>query len=375
MVVMGIKLEPAVDEELVAKHSFSDYQTAEIFQGFNNDEKQSNKRMQKRILPPIVRIEKTVAETIPHIEVDIIPTTKRISQKKQKDEAVLNKSDWVFSGFMHFCLVSVAFLSVSLFQTKLIDNFEAQPVELVFGLGDELRNTEKRVEPGPPVPEQEALKRPELLPQLPKQVVIKESEIVDPNAVPMPSDAKPMPTPIVQLTATPPPGAKVLTAAEVLKRMEKENRKVGEKTQEGVKDPKGKSVAKDLKFDVPPAPMTQSIPDAPPGLAGAGTLEGRVNATVKDAYTVAATNHLRRIWSLPESKNFDANLSALVVFEIDTFGRMIGNAQVAKSSGNNEFDNEALAAVQGGSPYPDLPQELAPRMRITVKLAPRDAKP
>lgn len=372
---MGIKHEPVFDEELVAKHSFSDYQIAEIFQNLNNDEKFSNKRMQKRILPPTVKLE-NATEKIPHIEVDILPTTKRISQKKQKDNnVVLNKSDWMFSGFMHLCLLTTAFLSMSLLQNRLVDNFEAQPVELVFGLGNELRNTEKKVDPGPPAPEQEALKQPELLPQLPKQVVIKESEMVDPSAVPMPSDAKPTPTPIVQLTATPPPGAKVLTAADVLKRMEKENRKVGEKTQEGVKDPKGKSAAKDLKFDVPPAPMTQNIPDAPPGLAGAGTLEGRVSATVKDAYTVAATNHIRRVWTLPESKNFDANLSTLVVFEIDTFGRMIGSARVVKSSGNNDFDNEALTAVQDGAPYPDLPQELAPRMRITVKLAPRDAKP
>jgi TonB family protein len=55
---------------------------------------------------------------------------------------------------------------------------------------------------------------------------------------------------------------------------------------------------------------------------------------------------------------------AIVQFQVERDGRLAGAVKLLKSAGFEEFDQEALAAVQRAAPFPQMARPLLVRMRI-----------
>lgn len=376
-----IKLPPGgpdIDEAKMLRFGGGDYHQNELFVlgEFALKPQDSKKQRNRRMLAPLVKIDARSQAELTQEPACLITKSSPKLPATNVEFGDLGKREFALSGAVHV-LLGLVVLFVTFVADHAFLETQVTPVELVFGVEEELKDipeAPKEVAKEAQVPEAE--KPREILPQLPKQVAINAEEAPK-DAVPPPQVLTPSPTkPAVVQGPTPPPGVKVMDPKDVLKRMEREQRKAGDK------DVKGKNVASkdknqkapDVKFDLPPPPIPQSIPGAPTGLGPAGSVEGKVNANVKDAYTVAASNHIRRNWKLPETSNFSANLAATVLFDIDTFGKIVGKVTVVESSGNAEYDREALEAATAAAPFPDLPAELAPRMTLRIRLPAPDKK-
>ena len=298
------------------------------------------------------------------------------------------------AALMHVLLVAIA-VAVSVFNpstTHLLT--EEVPVEVSFGFGFEPRRTETAPDDKKTEAEVEALKTAEQLPQMAKNMAI-EAPPPDAKSMPLPEPVKPVVVEPVKketkvdntakaeavqknplkIDRTPPPGVKTVSPEEYAKRLERENRKVGEKEQKGTRvDPDaGKNQA---KSEIPPDPFAaKSIPDAPAGLGPAGSIDGqKVSLSARNDYAASATSHIRRYWQSSDFQNFELNLQVVVSFRVNAFGRILGKAKVEKSSGNSLFDDEALQAVEAAVPFPELPEELSPSMPMRMKFSPRDIK-
>jgi protein TonB len=55
---------------------------------------------------------------------------------------------------------------------------------------------------------------------------------------------------------------------------------------------------------------------------------------------------------------------AIVQFQVERDGRLAGEVKLLKSAGFEEFDQEAMAAVQRAAPFPQMTRPLLVRMRI-----------
>lgn len=361
---------PDVDEAGMSRFAVNDYLAAEVFGVSEGLYENKKHKKNQRYLPPHPSIDASDATSLPvEPHCDITKSVLRI-KPMEVPSGNIGKREFVASGIVHLGLVGATVLA-SFVASKHFVQYEIQPVELVFGIESEIKNIPDAAKLEAPAAQPEALKLPETLPQLPKQIALPSSEEL-PDAVPLPQTPTPAPTTVNANIPTPLPGVKTMAPEEIVRRMEKENRKVGEQERTGTNKPSTAAKAADVKFDLPPPPISQPVANAETGTSPVGSLQGRVNATVKDAYQIAAFNHVKRIWRLPNTGKYGSSLATVVSIDIDTFGKIIGTPEIVTPSGNAEYDEEVVAVVTNGQPYPDLPAELAPRMRLRIRLSPGD---
>jgi TonB family protein len=335
----------------------------------------------------------------PHVIVDELKPLRReplcdifsTSTRLKINPPTLLKPHWkdiaVSTGIHVLVLAGVMILPL-LTSSKREHVLDEEPIEVSFGISDALTNSFKEMpKPEVPAPQEpevlpEAKKAEEQLPQLAKNMALdaptNEENLMPAPAKPTPAPTpteEPKPTPVATVKETPPPNTKKITQEELLRRMERENRKVAEKEQEGTKNKKNaKENIKDPN-ELPKNPFASDLPKSPPGLGPSGDIKGTlVDASVKQQYTGVVMRHLKQAWTLPETKDFGADLVVVLVFKINSFGKIIGAVEVEKSSGNKDFDEEAMTAVQSASPFPDLPEELEPSVTLHPSLRPRDAQ-
>lgn len=268
------------------------------------------------------------------------------------------------------------------------DETEEQVVEVAFGFDVSTRAASSApARLGDSAADQEATKTEQQLPQLPKLLAV-ESAPADAQSMPLPANeavpevktdtqnttaekaeqAKP------EVKETPPPGVRALSAEELARRAERESRKVAPQEQAGTRtDPSTGRPA--LPSDQPDSPFSNSNVDIPPmpGALPQGSLQGKVDASVKAEYTTSVFNHIRRLWNLPNTRSFDPNLKTEITFEVNAFGRLIGQPTILTPSGDAEFDEVALQAVKDAVPFPELPKDLGARQRMTHAFRPRDS--
>lgn len=264
---------------------------------------------------------------------------------------------------------------------------ESEAIEVSFGLSLDLNKALPDGKTSNEVSDAEATKTAQQLPQLPKLLAVDaatpaptdtslaspDSAVVAPAATPEPtnqaSDQAP-PTPGPTVDQVDPAAAKKMKLDELAKRLEKEQRQVGEKEKAGNK----KSAANDQykrPSDIPVSPLGRDIPDAPKGLNQVGSLTGKVSQKVKSAYAQAAALHMRKHWSLPEIMSFESRLEVVLGFDINTTGRILGRVKVVRGSGNARFDEEARKALEAAGPFPDLPKEMGSRLSLRMKFSPQ----
>ena len=74
-------------------------------------------------------------------------------------------------------------------------------------------------------------------------------------------------------------------------------------------------------------------------------------------YYAAITNHVTQYWSLPEFKNWDPGLSAVVVVTISKNGRIVKQF-FEKRSGDAAYDQYVRKTLQEADPLPPIPTAL-----------------
>lgn len=264
---------------------------------------------------------------------------------------------------------------------------ESEAIEVSFGMSLDLNKSLPQGKVASEVSDSEATKTAQQLPQLPKLLAIDaatpapsdtslaspESEVSQPNVTPTAANqtaekATPTPGPVVDEVDS--AASKKLKLDELAKRLEREQRKVGEKEKAGNK----KSAANDeykRPNDIPVSPLGQDIPAAPKGLNQVGSITGKVSQQVKSAYAQAAALHMRKHWSLPDIVTFESQLEVILGFDINTTGRILGRVKVVRGSGNARFDEEAKKALEAAGPFPGLPKEMGSRLSLRMKFSPQ----
>ncbi len=257
---------------------------------------------------------------------------------------------------------------------------EVVPVELAFGLGSDWRvAAATKTIAGESALDFEAQKLAQQLPQLPKVMAVEANE-KPPDTMPVPATPAPaaikptpIPTPPVVVEATPPPGTRVIKAEEILRRIEREKRVVGPKERTGTRQ-KGGAGVKDPAQAIPSDPFAKADGRTVTAKSGlnAGALDGGLSTTAR-AYQMAALNHVRRYWSLPDTYKYDASLVTKVEIVVNMFGQIM-SARIAQTSGDANFDGEVLVAVDDSNPFPDFQTDGLTRRTLVLSFRPREVK-
>lgn len=274
-------------------------------------------------------------------------------------------------------------------------------VEVTFGLEIPLQQraspTRSR-EPVQPVLDQ-ATKAPEQLPQLPKRFEV--------ESAPPPAQESDMPAPVADKTGQRPANEKTEAAArptaspaptkppekvvaperdkdaqkvkfdEVARRLEKEQRKVGESDKKGQKEKPIEPVVPG-GMDIPENPLADPsnapLPDMPDTLAPTGSLSGRrLAGSAAEAYKTAAFVHMKRFWTLPDIVDFSSDLQTRAVIMVNVFGKIL-SVEIDQSSGNAAFDALVLEQIRKAEPFPDLPAGSAQNEKIYLLFQPRSVQ-
>ncbi len=254
---------------------------------------------------------------------------------------------------------------------RLPAEMQVVPVEMVFGISEEQQS------PAPAPAEttaqstpEEATKSPDQLPQLPKVLAVESAE-KPPDTLPVPATPTAAPTatpPPVTAEATPDAGTRILKAEELLKRLERERRALAKKNRDGSHEKPGKG---STKSDIPPNPLAGVAP-ATPGALPTGVMSGTL-AGPAQAYQLAAQRHVKRQWSLPDVVSFDAELLARVEVTLNLFGKIV-STRLVKESGNGDFDQEVLQAIERSNPFPDFSNEGIATRVLILSFRPREVK-
>lgn len=77
-------------------------------------------------------------------------------------------------------------------------------------------------------------------------------------------------------------------------------------------------------------------------------------SAVESQWLAAVNSRLLKYWALPEFKQWDPDLTAVVVVTIDKNGRII-NEFFEKTSGDKVFDQFVKKTLQDASPFPTIP--------------------
>lgn len=277
---------------------------------------------------------------------------------------------------------------------------KTEPIEMVevtFGLEIPLQkrtNPKRSRDAVQPEPDQ-ATKAREQLPQLPKRFEV-ESVTPPPQESEMPAPADKTgrrredekKEPVARPASVPTPkkvpervvaserdkDAQKVKFDEVARRLEKEQRKVGESDKKGQKKKPIESVVPG-GMDIPENPLADPanapLPDMPDTLAPTGSLLGRKLAgTAAEAYKTAAFVHMKRFWTLPDIVDFSSDLQTRAVIVVNVFGKIL-SVDIDQSSGNAAFDALVLEQIRKAEPFPDLPAGSAQDERIYLLFQPR----
>jgi TonB family protein len=291
--------------------------------------------------------------------------------------------------FLHLSFVCIVLFFGNLGTSPLLVD-TVQPMEIAWGLDVDSSGiaSEAPSELGTLEQENEATKDKQLLPQLPKLIDVETqtpetmSEIPNPESVEVPKEVlkeiekKTVDKKDAPVIAKEERNVKKLTSEELQKRKEKEKRKEDVKTKEGVKDKSISDGKKSLPNDLPPAPSF-----AANGKGGAGNKVdgskisvGDPNSTTQisgpdEEFQAVLKNHVLRNWNIASVSDYDESLSVKISIVLNSFGRLVKPPIVFKSSGNEEFDLEALAAVKSSEPFPE-PSDGSRLKRLILNLQP-----
>ena len=320
--------------------------------------------------------------------VDLLPSSPRWKMFKN-GLGRLRVQHAFYSLAFHSAICLFVYSAYLFFAQDILFQEDEVPVEISFGL-DIPNNTASSLpgKVGNTQVDQEATKTQQQLPQLPKQLAI-DAAIPKADSLPLPIEEKAVVEEVLkkedelllkeeeskrgaEIKEKPKPNVKVISAEELAKRVERENRKVDKAEQVGTHAEAGDG-RKIRPNDLPSSPFSKEDSDIPqvPAVLPQGSLDGKLNVSAKDQYRTAATNHIKRFWALPELAKFDQGLLTEISVAINSFGRVIGVLRVIKTSGVREFDEMALQAVRDAVPFPELPAPLAPRVTITMKFSPQ----
>lgn len=267
----------------------------------------------------------------------------------------------------------------------------SEVVEVTFGLEIPLQHQgriQRSRDAAQPVPDQ-ATKAPEQLPQLPKRFEV--------DSVPPPSDDAEMPAPTEKSAERPPTDkkspkpeatrqpnkvvaperdkdAQKVKFDEVARRLEREQRKVGEMEKKGQREKPVDPVVPG-GMDIPENPLADPsnapLPDMPDALVPTGSLSGRrLAGSAAEAYKTAAFVHMKRFWTLPDIVDFAPDLSTRAVIVVNVFGRIL-SVEIDQSSGNPAFDALVTEQILKAEPFPDLPAGSGQNEKIYLLFQPR----
>ncbi len=326
---------------------------------------------------------------------DISGTSPRFRVDPMSKRTMRRVRHIFLSAALHVVLVG-AFLIVVQRGVSFSDRFmkdEMVPVEIAFGLGSQWQTTPSiRANAGQSERDLEAQKAVTQLPQLPKTLEVAEQEkppetMAMPKPVPTAAPATPTPAPTatprataapaakaklqLAVAPTPVPGARALSPEEIAKRLEREKRVVGPKERVGTHQ-KGGSGVKDVTQAIPADPFVGE--KAPPGPArvAMGALDGSLSVSAR-TYQLAALNHVRRFWNLPDTFRYDPGLIAKVEVVLNLFGKIL-SARIVSSSGDKNFDDEVLIAIDNSNPFPDFQVDGIGRRTLVLSFRPREVK-
>jgi TonB family protein len=301
------------------------------------------------------------------------------------------KNKIIFPAFVSFTLhvlLIAGFLAFENFRQSHLIPETVEPMEIAWGL-DVLpaQGGQTEVsETGNSQEVSEATKDKQLLPQLPKLIEVESASPKEIEEIPKPNE-KQAPdkkivteenpkkedekkSPVIKKEES---NNKKISAKEMLERIEKEKRKADEKTAKGSKESKASEGKKALPSDLPPAPVANAIGKGS-GINSAGGefSAGDPNSQNKlsgpdEEYRAVLRNHVLRSWSVSSVAEFDEALKVQVEVVLNPFGRLTKPPKVVKSSGNDNFDEQALEAVKGSEPFPE-PSEGIKMRRIILNL-------
>jgi TonB family protein len=291
---------------------------------------------------------------------------------------------------LHGAVAGVIVGAGAILGTPLRGEPEENVVEVAFGF--DLASRAPSSSParlGDSAADQKATKTEQQLPQLSKQIAVESAPSEAPNMPLPPTEEIKAPDPQKETAVapdsntaalpvtkeTPPPNIKTLTPEELARRAERERRDVAKEEQAGTHADPGTGRAP-RPSDLPDSPFSSNVDVPPvPDALPQGSLDGKVDATVKGEYTTAARNHIRRFWNLPQVRQFNPELRVEIEFFINPFGRLVGEPQVSKSSGDADYDELAKQTVKDAVPFPDMPKELGARQKMNLNFSPSDANP
>jgi len=207
-------------------------------------------------------------------------------------------------------------------------------------------------------------------------IPVKEEKIDMPApATPVP---RPSPTATPRMTPTPAltkeqktdPSTPKLSPEELAKRMEKEQREVAQKNQNGKKESSQTQGGESL----PENPFGQEdVPEAPKGL-GAGDLQGKFTGNLS-GYALTLRNHMRRHWHLPDTDIYEKGMVAVAGFILDYRGHIVeGSLRITLSSGQSAFDAAVLQAIEEAHPFPSPPASEPQRRTYQLKFSPKQVE-
>jgi TonB family protein len=101
-----------------------------------------------------------------------------------------------------------------------------------------------------------------------------------------------------------------------------------------------------------PEPVAKAETSAP---AGATSSRGMPVAPEVAAWSLAVMRHIRANWIMP-SEFRDSGLAAMLEIDVAEDGRVLGQPELVRSSGNPYFDDNAIRAVVKASPLPHPPK-------------------
>lgn len=100
------------------------------------------------------------------------------------------------------------------------------------------------------------------------------------------------------------------------------------------------------------------------------TASSGAKSALSTQYHGAIMNHVTQYWSLPEFKNWDPGLSAIVVITIAKNGRVVKQF-FEKRSGDSAFDQYVRKTLQDADPLPPIPAALRKdQMEIGLRFRP-----
>lgn len=96
-------------------------------------------------------------------------------------------------------------------------------------------------------------------------------------------------------------------------------------------------------------------------LAPGESLTG-LNKIQNDQYMNQLERHIRKFWMLPEYIQ-SKNLKGIALVQFDEQGKIVAR-RILKSSGNSDFDDAALAAIDKAEPFPIPPEKFQDQYKI-----------